>query len=53
MLKAIIENFPNLQVVAIAGKNEKLKQQFDELVSKTNYDEKVKEFKSNGGKIVG
>ena len=42
MLKSIIENFPNLQVIAISGKNEKIKQQFDELVSKNNSHQNVK-----------
>ncbi len=42
MLKSIIETFPNLQVIAISGKNEKIKKQFDDLVSKTNSDETVK-----------
>ena len=42
MLKSIIENFPNLQVIAISGKNEKIKQQFDELVEKNNSHENVK-----------
>lgn len=45
MLKSIIETFPNLQVIAISGKNEKIKQQFDNLVSKTNSDETVKVLK--------
>lgn len=45
MLKSIIETFPNLQVIAISGKNEKMKQQFDDLVSKTNSDETVKVLK--------
>jgi len=42
MLKSIIENFPNLQIIAISGKNEKMKQQFDELVQKNNSHENVK-----------
>lgn len=45
MLKSIIETFPNLQIIAISGKNEKMKQQFDNLVSKTNSDETVKVLK--------
>lgn len=45
MLKSIIETFPNLQVIAISGKNQKMKQQFDDLVSKTNSDETVKVLK--------
>lgn len=42
MLKSIIENFPNLQVIAISGKNAKMKLQFDELVEKNNSHENVK-----------
>lgn len=45
MLKSIIENFPNLQVIAISGKNEKMKQEFDNLVSRTNSDENVRVLK--------
>lgn len=42
MLESIIKAFPNLQVIAISGKNEKAKKQFDELVSETNSYENVK-----------
>lgn len=42
MLKSLIESFPNLQIIAISGKNEKIKNQFDELVNKTNSSETVK-----------
>ena len=42
MLRSIIENFPNLQIIAISGKNEKIKNNFDILVSETNSDENVK-----------
>ena len=42
MLKSIIEAFPSLQIIAISGKNEKMKQQFDELVEKTNSNCNVK-----------
>lgn len=42
MLKSIIENFSNLQVIAISGKNDKIKKQFDELVEETNSSENVK-----------
>lgn len=42
MLKAIIENFPTLQIIAISGKNKKIKTNFDTLVSKTNSNENVK-----------
>lgn len=45
MLKSIIEGFPNLQIIAISGKNEKMKKQFDELVLKTNSDKTVKVLK--------
>ena len=45
MLKAIIKNFPNLQVIAVSGKNEKVKKHFDELVEKTNSDDTVKVLK--------
>lgn len=45
MLKSIIENFPNLQIIAIAGKNKKIKNNFDILVSQTNSDEHVKVLK--------
>lgn len=42
ILKTLIEKFSSLQIIAIAGKNEKLKQQFDELVEKNNSHEHVK-----------
>ena len=42
MLRSIIVNFPNLQIIAISGKNEKVKNHFDNLVSKTNSIENVK-----------
>lgn len=42
ILKSIIENFPELQVIAISGKNNKMKNQFDKLVLKTNSDDTVK-----------
>lgn len=41
-LKAIIDNLPNLQVVAVAGKNEKMKERFDELVKTTRTESNVK-----------
>lgn len=41
-LKAIIDTFPNLQVIAIAGRNEKMKEKFDTLVEKTNSQNTVK-----------
>lgn len=42
MLKSIIDNFPYLQVIAIAGRNEKMKERFDELVSETNSSDSVR-----------
>lgn len=42
MLKAIINNFPALQIIAISGKNAKIKKHFDALVEKTNSDDTVK-----------
>lgn len=41
-LKAIINNLPNLQVVAVAGRNEKMKERFDELVKTTRTESNVK-----------
>lgn len=41
-LKAIIDNLPNLQVVAVAGRNEKMKERFDELVKTTKTESNVK-----------
>lgn len=41
-LKAIIDNLPNLQVVAVAGRNEKMKERFDELVKATKTESNVK-----------
>lgn len=42
MLKSIISNFPYLQIIAIAGRNVKMKERFDELVSGTNSSNFVK-----------
>ena len=42
MLESIITNFPYLQVIAIAGRNVKMKERFDKLVSKTNSNDLVK-----------
>ena len=42
ILKSLIENFPYMQVIAIAGKNEKMKERFDNLVAETNSGENVK-----------
>ena len=45
MLKSIIESFPTLQIIAISGKNEKIKKQFDELVKDKNATQTVKVLK--------
>ena len=42
ILKSLIEHFPNMQVIAIAGRNVKMKKQFEELVSETNASKTVK-----------
>lgn len=42
ILKSLINDFPEIQVVAIAGKNEKMKHQFEALVSETNKNDSVK-----------
>ena len=42
ILKTIIKSFPNMQVVAIAGRNKKMKNNFEELVEETNSSENVK-----------
>ena len=42
ILKTIINSFPNMQVVAIAGRNKKMKNNFEELVEETNSYENVK-----------
>ena len=42
ILESIIELFPDFQVVAIAGKNEKMKERFDEIVSNSNKSDTVK-----------
>ena len=42
MLKSLIDNFKNLQIVAISGKNKKIKNSFDNLVIKENANENVK-----------
>lgn len=42
MLKTIIDNFPNLQVIAIAGRNAKMKERFEELVKETSSNDTVK-----------
>jgi len=45
ILKSLIENFPYMQVIAIAGKNEKMKERFDNLVAETKSQENVKVLK--------
>lgn len=42
MLKTLIENFDNLQIVAISGKNIKIKKHFDNLVEEENASQNVK-----------
>lgn len=42
MLKSIIDHFSFLQVIAIAGRNQKMKERFDELVEETNSQNSVK-----------
>ncbi len=42
MLKSIIENFPGLQIIAVSGKNKRVKNNFDIIVSKTNSNKTVK-----------
>ena len=42
ILKTIIKSFPNMQVIAIAGKNKKMKNSFEELVEETNSENNVK-----------
>ena len=41
-LKAIIEKLPELQVIAIAGRNKKMKERFDNLVQDTHTENTVK-----------
>ena len=36
ILKSLISHFPNMQVIAIAGRNVKMKEQFENLVSETS-----------------
>lgn len=45
ILETIIKNFPSIQIIAIAGKNEKMKERFDTLVEKTQSIENVKVLK--------
>ena len=42
LLKAIIRLFPEMQVVAIAGKNKTMKTRFDELVKTTQSEDRIK-----------
>jgi len=42
ILKTLIAGFPNMQVIAIAGRNVKMKEQFEALVSETKSDKNVK-----------
>ena len=42
MLKSIIHHFPDLQVIAISGKNPKIKKSFDTIVKETRTDDYVK-----------
>ena len=42
ILRTLIEKFENLQIVAIAGKNEKMKERFEELVEEENAGDNVK-----------
>lgn len=42
ILESIIELFPDFQVVAIAGKNEKMKKKFDDLIVETHKEDTVK-----------
>ena len=45
ILKTLIEKFPYIQIIAISGKNEKMKRQFDNLVSETDSIDNVKVLK--------
>lgn len=42
ILKTFAENFPNLQIIAIAGKNTEMKEKFNELVENTSRQETIK-----------
>jgi len=42
ILKSLISHFPNMQVIAIAGRNVKMKVQFEELVSETRSQKTVR-----------
>lgn len=45
ILEALVKNFQDIQVIAIAGKNEKAKTHFDELVKENSREETVKVLK--------
>jgi len=42
ILESLVENFDNIQVIAIAGKNIKMKQEFEDLVKEFNKESSVK-----------
>lgn len=42
IFECLVQNFDNIQIIAIAGKNEKMKNQFDEIVRKANKQNLVK-----------
>lgn len=42
MLKALAENFNNIQVVAISGRNKKMKKNFEDIVNKTKKNNLIK-----------
>ena len=42
ILNSLMQNLKNLQIVAVAGKNEKLKETFEELAEKNNAKDRVK-----------
>ena len=42
MLEAMAENFDNIQIIAISGKNEKIKKNFDEIVKEYNKEDSIK-----------
>lgn len=42
MLQTLVDNFDNLQIVAISGRNEKMKKSFEYIVRHSHKEEKVK-----------
>lgn len=42
VLKALIRLFPGVQVIAISGKNKKMKKKFDKIVTNTNSMDRIK-----------